>query len=160
MLVNLHLHMQRLFDVRHRPAHIQQQPVGMLRRHRQTIGLGKGDDRLIILLRRTKLLRELFRRQDNGDNWGWPGRKFAGADWPSLLIAQRQADGQIQLLRACPVNRGAASGRCGRHVNVYPLPFRRLNRQGKNQYRNHGNDQGEQANGLEPISPQATRFFS
>ena len=63
VLIHTHVHLEDSFDVRHRPVDIQQRAIGMHPRHCQTPRLRKADERLVILLRRAELLRELLRSQ-------------------------------------------------------------------------------------------------
>ena len=55
--------MQRFLNIRDRPAHIQQHAVGVRGGHLQSIGLGEGDNRLIILFRRTESFSKFLRCQ-------------------------------------------------------------------------------------------------
>ena len=96
--IHLHHHMEGLFDLRNGPRHIQQHPVGMGAPDGQAVGLRKADRRLILLLRRAKCLRELFRRQivvvvGTGRRVHLPQQ--VGERVP---VAQRQTDGQVQLI--------------------------------------------------------------
>ena len=63
MLVHAHRHVKRFLDVRDCAFHIDDHAVRMRAAHRQPIGLRKSNERLVIFFRRTKHLRELFRRQ-------------------------------------------------------------------------------------------------
>src|ERR1035441_427091 len=63
MLVNSHRHMEGLFDVLNGAPDIEQRAVGMLVGNGQAARSSEGDEGLIIHFRRSKLLRELFRRQ-------------------------------------------------------------------------------------------------
>ena len=63
MPVGVKRYVKNRFDVCHRPAHVQNHPVGMRPGHRQAVCLRESNDGLIILYRRAELFRELFRRQ-------------------------------------------------------------------------------------------------
>ena len=122
MLVNLHLYMQHPFDVGCRPADIHQQPVGMPRSHRQAIGSGKGNHRLIILLARAKSLGELFGRQKMMVVRTGRVIKLTEQIVQCGRIAQRQANGQIQTLGTVHRPEGRQMGRRRRQVHGHRLP--------------------------------------
>ena len=96
MLVNLHPDMKRLFDVRHRPAHVHQHPVGMLPVTVKPLALAKAMT-ADSPVRRAKLLGELFGRQVMAVVGTGRIVYLLEQIGQRLLVAQRQADGQIQL---------------------------------------------------------------
>lgn len=55
--------MKRPLDVRHRTVHTEHHPVGVQGGDPQAVGLGKGHQSLVIILRGTELIRKLPRSQ-------------------------------------------------------------------------------------------------
>ena len=103
--------MECLFDVADRAIHVQQQPIGVLTRHREALGLGELNQRLVILLRRAEPRRELLGREVVPVIRAGRVVKLLEKRVEFGLVAKRQADGQIQPLRG----RGLAYGGQPRH---------------------------------------------
>lgn len=127
MLVNAHLHMKDLLDIRDRPVHIQQNMIGMRAGHSQPVGFRERDDRLIILLCRTKLFCELFRRQVVTVLGACRIVDLMEQARERFLVAQRQPNCQMQTGFAWETaNRLQVQARYGtRHVAKEDLPILR-----------------------------------
>ena len=99
MLIIVHPHIESFFNLCHRAADGHNQairgPVG----HGKSVSLGEIDYRLVILRRGAELLGELIDAEKMMVIWAGWGIKLAQQGRQSALIAQRQHDGELHLLR-------------------------------------------------------------
>ena len=87
--------LERLLDVRNSPANVERYPVAVRGDHAQSLLPGEIYERLVILLRRPKPLRELLRRQGT-----WRNRGLAGSDMSCTSRAS-----SFVLRSGSPINR-------------------------------------------------------
>ena len=99
MLINSDLYVTGFLHLGYRPDHIHQCAVRMGASHRQTARPGERDNRLVILLGRTKHIRELCRRQILMVAGTGRVVNLLEQVAEGLRVAQRQANCQVQMIR-------------------------------------------------------------
>ena len=107
--------MKYFLDFRDRPVHIQQNTIGMRAGHGQPVGFRERDDSLIILLCRTKLFCELFRRQVVTVPGACRIVNLLEQARERFLVAQRQPNCQMQTGFAWETAEPAANSGAGWH---------------------------------------------
>ena len=127
MPISSHSHLKRFFDICHRTAHVQQQPIVMRAGHLQPVRLRKGNNCLIILFRRAELLRELFRREILMIIGTGRVVELLEQIGQRCLIPQWQPNGQMQTFCRWQLTRWLQieTRHCRRHVPVQKLFLRR-----------------------------------
>ena len=106
MLVNLHLHVEGLLDSRDVALHVQNHPIGMPHRHLKPVRLRMSRHLIVIALGWTKLLGKFCRCQILTVIQAGRIRLLAQQLRKRRLIAQRQADRQVQTLSGLKTLRG------------------------------------------------------
>ena len=100
VLISPHRHMKRLLDVRSLSAHVHQHTVAVRPGHRQPAGFREINHLLVILFRGAKLGGEFIRREKLAVIGAGGVIQLLEQAVERRLIAQRQADGQVQAGRA------------------------------------------------------------
>ena len=118
MLVNPQVQMEGSRDVGDRAFHIQNQAVGMRGGHRQAVGLREVHERLIVLFGRPKARGELLTRKIAVIIGAGRVAELLAQLVEFILVAQRQANGQIQTLRARKAARGSQARQRRRDVTA------------------------------------------
>ena len=99
MLIDVHPHMKRLFDLCHRAVDRNNQAIHRPVGHRKTIGLGKVDCGLVVLHRRAELFRKLRNTQELAIIRALGIIEATQKTGQRRLVAQRKNNGKPHLLR-------------------------------------------------------------
>ena len=109
MPINAQAQVEGSLDVRYCAFHVQHHAIGMGDGDRQAVRLREVHERLVILFRRPKSLRELLGRQVAAVVGAGRVVELLEQGVKFLLISQRQANGQVQTVRGREnANRGQA----------------------------------------------------
>ncbi len=143
MLVNPQGHLEGFRNVAGRAGHIQHHAVGMREGDGQAIGLGEIHERLIILFRRPEPLGKLLGREVVTVVGAGRVVDLLEQAVEFRLVAQRQADSQVQTLRAWKIAHRRQACHSGRNITAMQLlPFRR--RGSHHQAKHHQPDEADQ----------------
>ena len=118
MLENPQAQMESSRDVGDRAGHVQHYAVGMRDGDRQSVGLREIHQRLVVLLVRPEALGEFPGRQIVAVTGAGRVADLLEQAVEFFLVAQRQADGQVQTLRAWEIANGSQTRHRGRDMSA------------------------------------------